>query len=1298
VRCLRLRLLGAVCMLLVALAPAALRGETMRVRVEWGGGPAQVWEGSIAVSRGTVAEPSPLGIEADEPAAMFVRDGQLSIRQPSPRSYDGVDLLVDAALEDQLLVQLAPRGQPAPPPVKVNLADLVGDLHTSNLDGQGNRLLVRRSPGDKLQVSLAQRSLVFTPGETLKLDVRPHLLPVAASARLKLAAQLVDVRGSAALWSAEHAVKAAQPADIPLSVPLPNQEGIYELVLTVSQVGWQHAVRAPLGSKPVAERRVQVAVLAARGPTPSPTVPELTRIVEIDPASPHWWERLPKLPQLPWLARLRRGPLGNGNYQMRQHALGLLAQLNPNRPAADASWEAYWLPIAHAGAPHVLEIDYPSDVPQTVSVSILEPNSSGALAAINVDSGFELPPNIPAQAEAPRWMRHRVVFWPRTKLPLVLVANRSETTPAVYGKIRVLAGWEQLPRALPGVPVLGSRMMTAYLDRPLFTKCFSASDALDAWSGRSLDDWVTFYEGATRLVEYLNYVGYDSLMLSVLADGSTLYPSALVQPTPRYDTGAFFDTAQDPVRKDVLRMLLRLFDREQLRLIPALEFSSPLPQLEEIRRRGGAEADGLEWIGPEGTTWTQALPSRRPLGAYYNVLDPRVQDAMLAVIREVVQTYSQHPSFAGLALQLTSDGYAQLPGPEWGLDDVTLARFQRDANVKLPTLHGPERFAQRARLVAQEPVRRIWLQWRADQLHAFYQRILLELAAVRGDARLYLAGANLFRGPEIDYELRPTLPRRAAVAETLLELGIDVRHYQSDAGIVLMRPEVVAPLTELNAQAVQLELQQMPDADRAYSDLATPGGLFFHQPQRLRLPSFDEKSPFHPTSTDLVSHVIPAGRQSRRRFVHALAQLDPQILADGGWLLPLGQEEALRDLLAIYRKLPPIKLERLVDEAGSDAAQPVTIRTASHAGRTFACLVNDAAFGVALRVRVEGPDHVTLEDLAGTRQLSPLQHDDEGTYWKVELEPFDVVAFTFSQPGVRLARPTVSVAPEVEQELAGRVRALSARTVLLANPPPLNVLRNPSFELPPTADAPLPGWLVPPQTGVNVQLDAAQRRAGSQSLRISSGGPAGRVVSDVFEAPRSGRLSMSVWLRLNDPQQQPALRLAVEGKLDGEDYYRFAPLGKPLDAHQPGVPLTDRWAQYIFQVNDLPLEGLSQVRLRFDLMGPGEVWVDDVQVFDLSFNRKERIELSKLVALADVKLQNGKLGDCVRILDGYWPRFLEAAVALAPGVVSQDLPPAPTGESAHGENADKVDKDAPAERTGLLDRMKGAIPKRLRLN
>ncbi len=103
------------------------------------------------------------------------------------------------------------------------------------------------------------------------------------------------------------------------------------------------------------------------------------------------------------------------------------------------------------------------------------------------------------------------------------------------------------------------------------------------------------------------------------------------------------------------------------------------------------------------------------------------------------------------------------------------------------------------------------------------------------------------------------------------------------------------------------------------------------------------------------------------------------------------------------------------------------------------------------------------------------------------------------------------------------------------------------------------------------------------------------------------------------------------------------------------------------------------------MMGTGEVWIDDVQIFGLAFSKPELIELSKLITLADVKLQNRQIGDCLHLLDGYWPRFLEENVAL---------PPSAPPDTAASKPAPPEEK--PPERTGWLNRMKDMLPESLR--
>ena len=126
-------------------------------------------------------------------------------------------------------------------------------------------------------------------------------------------------------------------------------------------------------------------------------------------------------------------------------------------------------------------------------------------------------------------------------------------------------------------------------------------------------------------------------------------------------------------------MLLRLFDRQAIEADSrTVQFSTPLPDLEACVRTGGPDGVGMQMVGPDGaldrsepgTAWARRRTTIRSTSA--------VQQAMLAVVHELVGRYGTHPSLAGLAIELSADGYAQLPGVTWGLDDRTIERFQLD--------------------------------------------------------------------------------------------------------------------------------------------------------------------------------------------------------------------------------------------------------------------------------------------------------------------------------------------------------------------------------------------------------------------------------------------------------------------------------------------------------------------------------------------------------------------------------------------------------------------------------------------
>jgi hypothetical protein len=121
---------------------------------------------------------------------------------------------------------------------------------------------------------------------------------------------------------------------------------------------------------------------------------------------------------------------------------------------------------------------------------------------------------------------------------------------------------------------------------------------------------------------------------------------------------------------------------------------------------------------------------------------------------------------------------------------------------------------------------------------------------------------------------------------------------------------------------------------------------------------------------------------------------------------------------------------------------------------------------------------------------------------------------------------------------------------------------------------------------------------------------------------------------------------------------------------------------------------LTDLRVGFDLMTKGKVWIDDVQVLDLFFDENERNELSKIVAVANFQLGEGRLSDCRQTLESYWPLYLwehapdgPPQVARAPAGVAA-LPPPPGPELPPGPMEASPEAPAPT----ILERIRGALP------
>jgi hypothetical protein len=230
--------------------------------------------------------------------------------------------------------------------------------------------------------------------------------------------------------------------------------------------------------------------------------------------------------------------------------------------------------------------------------------------------------------------------------------------------------------------------------------------------------------------------------------------------------------------------------------------------------------------------------------------------------------------------------------------------------------------------------------------------------------------------------------------------------------------------------------------------------------------------------------------------------------------------------------------------------------------------------------------------------------------------------------------------PEAADPLRKQVHMLQSKLLRSTSSLPLDVLHNPYFEV---QDQPsLSGWEMGQPGTQGISLIAENPLKGQACLRLKNTDQSPVWIrSNSFSLPKTGRLSVSVWLRTADPGQQPPLRISIEGIGSETTYYRFGPIGS-LSPDRPSNQLSDQWQRFAVHFDDLPINRLSQVRIGLDLMGPGVVDVDQFEVFDRWFDERDAKAINQRLASSGPLLANPLTYESCRILLGsYWLRFLD---------------------------------------------------------
>ncbi|MEZ6098720.1 MAG: hypothetical protein R3E01_07100 [Pirellulaceae bacterium] len=1242
---------------------------------------------------GEVLEVQSLRVEQQAPGSRYVRDGQVPLELIGPLRYEAVELLVRGEPNSKLEVTLTdPPAGVVPLPITVPLSKLtVGQ--SANLDDDGNRVVIRRAPGDTLRVDPRRPSLVFSGGEVWEPNIEAVLFDWPDAREIKLKLSLISSAGGSSVWSEERSWNArrdlSQPAGQSFSIPMPVREGAYDL-----QVELRHeaSLRSPFKTAVLAQRKVQLVVVSETEPVAT-SDSDWHEVAEFDPAHSRWWDRLPKFPAPTLIGVNAPRSLDNGLTSIYRHKDRTISRIEPG------GWQAYQLPIEELGYPHVLDVEYPNDVEQSLSISVVQPGEDGKVVSNGIDAGFH---NGSDPVVTPGMQRFRMLFWPKSKTPYVMLHNRDETAPAAFGRIRVIAGPQRLPSAFRGdvdesEPM---KMPMARFDQPNLPELFAAPQGLDAETNRVYDDWQTFSVATTRLSEYLSHAGYRGTALTVYGAGSTLYPSALLEPTPRFDTGAYFNTGQDVVRKDVVELMLRIFSRKKKTLLPAMHFSSPLPKLEQLLREEPDRAEGILLVDVSGRGVSERsdgeLSMVGRLGRRYNPLDERVQQAIIEVVDEFSRRYAHHDALAGMLIELDPESHLVFPGVTWGADAKTLARFRSshklegDADV---SDNAPDGSPLRPEEI------RDWVIWRSGQMVQFWTRLRQVVSDDLGPRPLLVGTSGLVDTNGVARVLRPSLPRRGNTLDAIFESGVDLRQLTRIDGLIVGGGYRYAVLDGRERLAVQEQWNQSDDWREILNQQDDRAMVLeqFSYPTRLR--DFDQVSPFGTNNTSLFlsPRLIAAGAGNRRRWTRLLANDLVDWVLDGGEAVGWGQEETTWSIAAAYARLPRGKFATYKPSEGP--AQPLIVKYKSTPSGTYLVAVNDAPWPATADIVVSNGSGAKLLDLASQTPIETSETKG-ALLWHREFAPFDVAIVRLASQDAQIQSVQVQVPEQTSEMLQDRIAELRQKMSGLKTAPSIPGLLNPGFDLPPQDDG-IPGWEAAKRDGFQVRLDTQEFHAGGSSLRIDCNGNVASLRSTAMAAPTTGRVSMNVWLKVSGKQPVPRVRLAIEAKLRGQPYYRFVTIGEP-EGQQP----RDQWSPFLLHYDFLPLEGLTDFRVGFDVLGEGTIWVDDVEVHDTFFTPNEQTELDRIVSLASFQLREGRLDECLHTLDGYWPRFLMTHLTDAPQDVArlsdgvphpdeEELSPAPspTPSTSSSASPPRPATVPTKKRPGMFERLRRLMPR-----
>ena len=1075
---------------------------------------------------------------------------------------------------------------------------------------------IERLPWDAIRAELGGPGFDGTaePGAPVPLSVAFHVLtPEPAEVNLRCSAELRPARGGDPVWRQDWeeivATDAPSPPKHELSLTAPGLEGAYVLEI---RTAWE-PVAGPSGTRLLrwvrrrrnpslatsASRRMSLAVvgpMAAAPPAPSKGDGGGVEVDAIDLSRPlghrpMTWGRSPLEGPGRWSWPLPELALAESSLRDRLRVrIGRTAGEASTLPAAEAgglAWAAAALKVPHPERPHRLTLTVAGGNPSALGVALVAPGGMGGLGRVVLDacaSGGPVLEGGPAATFS--WP-----VWPDAEGPVLVLVNRNPSAPVQVGAVSLVELVDLAPSPLPAD---AGRSIGLHLAGPRALDRFGGGDEASG----PFDPLAQ----ARNLASYLAHVGASTVVL----------PDGLADRAGRRALDG--QAAEDSSGPDRLDLLLRVLGRRGSSAWVDVAFDGPLPGL-PAPDSAEAAARSLVRVDRRG----------QPDGASYQPIHPEVRRALGRKVAEAASPARARPNFAGVLVRL-GPGSTLPGGPDSGLDDATYARFLAATYEPGPSARpgqgsaDPGRFEARARFV-EGSGRLPWLSWRAREVASVYSSLADEARRASPRAALAVATPALEPGPAGEEARRVDLAGLDP-GQAWRGVGLDLSCWPmgSSAPIIFRG-------AGLTTDDLGHDLATSPELDEQVAAHPGRGALLGVEP-----------TPTTASGPRLSARPMAPGPAGDEPLGHALAALDARRLVVASTSAS-GQEERLRRFARIFAALPP-----------SPAASPeprspsgVVARPIRSGAETYLAMANDTPYPILLETSLHAPAGVAVFDLGRGVRLDPERGNGLARL-VVELGPFGVAAARFGSSEVRVESVTPHPSRAVLDGMQAQYEDLSTTLARLdrgdAVAPPSGHPgpSNPGLEPEPAPFASgrpaskVPGWEVLPETPAGLsalELDRDRPHSGRASLRLDAKGAGAAVASEPFRPEGRSALTIRAWLRADRPDAR--VRVRVDGQGGGLDY-----------ARQLDVPARGDWAETVVRAGQLPEGGLDSARLRFELLGPGRLWVDDISVVGEALSESEKLYARRDLMAARAAYRDKKYADFARLAGSHWARYVSS--------------------------------------------------------